>query len=165
MKIMSSDSGLQQNLVRHRRIVLVVALITVVGAGSLAAAYSFHFFGLGRTGCGTSPSYQPSSAQFTIVMDNQGMNVGFNGSKYHSIPWPMMNVSVGQTVSIHVTNNDPTQPHGFAITRYFDRGITLRSGECYDATFVADQPGSFTVYCNIFCTIHVYMQDGRLTVS
>jgi len=146
-------------------VALVATVIAIAIAGSLAAAYAFHFLGLGATNCGATPTYQPGSAHLTIAMDNQGANVGFNGSKYHSLPWPIVNTTQGQTVFIHVINNDPTQPHGFAITHYLDSGITLRPGECYNLTFTANQAGNFTMFCNIFCTIHVYMQDGRLSVK
>jgi hypothetical protein len=32
-------------------------------------------------------------------------------------------------------------------------------------SFVATQTGDFTIYCDIPCTIHPYMQTGLLTVS
>ncbi len=165
MLITSSYSEPKQNSVKRRKMALVIVAIAVAGAGSLVAvAYTFHFFGGGTASC-KAPINQPGMAHFTIVMGNQGLNVGFNGSMYHSLPWPIMNVTTGQTFSIHLINNDTTQSHGFAITRYFDRGITLGPGLCYDVTFTADQPGAFTVYCNIFCTIHINMQDGRLNVN
>jgi len=156
--------SLKKDSVKRRKMALVIVAIAVAGAGSLVAAYAFHFFGVETTSCKATIN-QPGFAHFTIVMANQGLNVGFNGSRYHSLPWPIMNVTIGQTFSIHVTNNDTTQSHGFSITRYFDRGITLGPGLCYDVTFTAEQPGAFTVYCNIFCTIHINMQDGRLNVN
>ena len=160
----SPDSAPKQDSVKRRKIALVIVAIAVAGTGSIVAAYAFHLFGAGTTSCNAHIS-QPGSAHFTIVMANQGLNVGFNGSRYHSLPWPIMNVTMGQTFSIHVMNNDTTQSHGFAITRYFDRGITLGPGQCYDLTLTADQSGAFTVYCNIFCTIHINMQSGRLNVN
>ena len=150
---------------KRSRLFLAVLAIAVAGTGSIAAAYAFHFFGLGTPTCGGIPTSQPNISHFRVVMANEGMNVGFNGSKYQSAPWPMMNVTAGHTVTIHVVNNDTTQAHGFAIAHYFDGGITLRPGQCYDVTFSVDQAGSFTVYCNIFCTIHIFMQNGRLNVS
>ncbi len=76
-----------------------------------------------------------------------------------------MTVHQGQTVTIHVRNEDPVEPHGFTVTHYLDSGVTLRPGETYTLTFLADQKGTFRVYCDIFCTIHVYMQNGQLKVE
>jgi len=154
-----------QSRLKRSRLLLAVLTIAVAGTGSIVAAYSFHLFGVETPTCGGRPTGQPNSAYFTVVMANEGMNVGFNGSKYQPAPWPVMNVTLGETVTIHVMNNDTTQPHGFAISHYFNSGITLRPGQRYDATFCADQAGSFSVYCNIFCTIHIFMQNGRLNVS
>jgi len=102
-----------------------------------------------------------STAVFTIVISRQG----FNGSVSYSGAWPIMKVHKGQTVMIHLENTDPLEPHGFAIDHYFDSGIALRPGKTYDLTIVADQSGTFRVFCNIFCTIHVYMQNGELIVN
>lgn len=163
----SAASGLKRKL-SHPRLskkILGVVSILVVATGFIGAAYAFHLFGIGLTDCWARPASQPNTAIFTIVMADEGLNVGFNGSKYHSGSWPVMNVSLGQNVIVHVINNDSIQPHGFAISRFFESGVTLRQGQCYDVRFTADQAGSFTVFCNIFCTIHLIMQGGRLNVS
>ncbi len=104
------------------------------------------------------PSDQP---HFTIVMSNSG----FNGSATRTDAWPIMTVSKGQTITIRVINNDAVEAHGLAITHYFDSGVTLRPHQFYDITFVADQTGTFRVYCNIFCAIHPLMQNGQLVVN
>jgi len=149
--------------VLHR--VLVIIVIVVAVTGFFAAAYTFHFFGLGTTNCWARPaSVSASSTYFVVVMANEGMNVGFNGSKFQSGSWPMMNVTVGRAVTIHVINNDPVQSHGFAIQGYFS-GFALGPGTCSDVTFTAGQSGSFLVYCYISCSIHVFMQNGRLNVN
>jgi len=98
-------------------------------------------------------------------MADEGMNIGFNGSKFHSGFWPIMNVTVGTNVIIHVVNNDTVEPHGFAITTYFNKGLILRPGECSDVMFNASQLGSFRVYCFIECSIHVLMQSGEVNVN
>jgi nitrous oxide reductase len=145
--------------------VLVIVLIVVVVTGFFAAAYTFHFFGLGTTNCWARPANVPaSSTYFVVVMANEGMNVGFNGSKFQSGSWPMMNVTLGRTITIHVINNDTVQSHGFAIQRYFS-GFALGPGKCGDVTFTASQLGSFTVFCYISCSIHLLMQNGRLSVN
>lgn len=79
-----------------------------------------------------------------------------------------MNLTLGQSVIIHVINND-TEAHGFLIVRYFESGINgvsgLAPGSCYDVKFTANVQGSFAVECNIFCTIHQYMLYGQLNVN
>ncbi len=147
----------------HR--VLVIVLMVVAVTGVFVAAYTFHFFGLRTTNCWVRPANIPaSSTYFVVVMANEGMNVGFNGSKFQSGSWPIMNVTMGRTVTIHVINNDTVQSHGFAIQHYFT-GFSLGPGTCSDVTFTANQSGSFLVYCNISCTIHLFMQNGRLNVN
>jgi heme/copper-type cytochrome/quinol oxidase subunit 2 len=37
-------------------------------------------------------------------------------------------------------------------------------GEAYSISFTATKAGTFAIYCNIFCTIHIYMR-GQLIVS
>jgi nitrous oxide reductase len=143
----------------------VIVLIVVVVSGFFATAYTFHFFGLGTTNCWVRPASVPASSTYlVVVMANEGMNVGFNGSKFQSGSWPIMNVTLGTTVTIHVINNDTVQSHGFAIQRYFC-GFALGPGTCGNVTFTADQLGSFTVYCSISCSIHVFMQNGKVNVN
>ena len=152
---------------RPTRKVLVIGLIVVTVTAFLAAAYAFRLFGP-PTNCWIRPTGSPNTAIFTIVMADEGVNVGFNGSAYHAAPWPVMNVTRGENVLIHVINNDTAEAHGFQITHYFDQGIGqagLAPGKCYDVTFTANQAGSFQVFCNIFCTIHLTMQYGRLNVN
>lgn len=150
---------------RRTRLVLAIVVIVVVITAFFSAAYVLHLFGPGTTSCWARPSNAPAnSAYFVIVMANEGMNVGFNGSRFQPGSWPIMNVTLGSVVTIHVINNDTVQSHGFAIQRYFS-GLTLGPGTCRNVTFAADQPGPFLVYCNISCTIHVFMQNGRLNVN
>ena len=159
----SSGEGFPRTILLRR--VLVIVLIVVVVTGFFAAGYLFHFFGLGTTNCWARPASVPaSSTYFVVVMANEGMNVGFNGSKFQSGSWPIMNVTMGRSVTIHVINNDTVQSHGFAIQLYFS-GFALGPGTCGDVTFTPDQTGSFLVYCHISCTIHVFMQNGRLNVN
>jgi heme/copper-type cytochrome/quinol oxidase subunit 2 len=160
-----SSGGEEPPRTRLLRGILVIVLIVVAVTGFVATAYTFHFFGLGTTNCWARPTNVPaSSTYFVIVMANEGMNVGFNGSKFQSGSWPIMNVTNGRSVTIHVINNDTVQSHGFAIQRYFG-GFALGPGRCSDVTFTADQLGSFTVYCYIACSIHPLMQNGKLNVN
>ena len=92
---------------------------------------------------------------------------GFNNSIGHGAPthpWPVVRVQKGEVVRFLVCNLDQTQAHGFAITYYFDAGVPIAPGDAYTVVFTATQAGTFTIYCNIFCTIHIYMR-GQLIVS
>ncbi len=105
------------------------------------------------TGTGINSS---SSAYFTIVASDQG----YNQSILHgapSNPWPVIKVKLGTHISITIINNDTIEPHGFAINHYFDRGVAIQPGQSYTVSFVADEAGNFIIYCNIPCSIHVYM--------
>jgi len=108
-------------------------------------------------------------AYFLIVeADPRSPFAGLNGSYY--VPtnetWPTLNVQLGQTVSIHVINCASSEAHGFAITYYDDNSIiAVQPGHSYDVTFTASRAGTFRIYCDIFCAIHPFMQNGALVVS
>ncbi len=68
-------------------------------------------------------------------------------------------------MNILVCNMDPYSPHGFAIRHYLDAGVALMPHETFHFSFVADQVGTFTVYCSIFCPVHSYMLSGELIVA
>lgn len=104
-------------------------------------------------GCERPPGY------LLIVADQNG----FNDSVHHARPWPIIHVQRGTSVSIIICNDDSVEAHGFGIDKYMDP-TQLRPGQFARTTFVADQPGNYTIYCSIFCSVHVYMQ-GRLVVS
>jgi len=93
---------------------------------------------------------------------------GYNDSKTHGAPaksWPIITVHQGQNVTIIVCNTD-VQPHGFQITHYLASSEeTLVAGQVLRVSFIADETGSFLIYCDIFCTVHTFMQDGLLNVT
>ena len=98
-----------------------------------------------------------------IIADLSGFNDSIgHGAPLH--PWPVVYVEKGQVVRFLVCNLDPTQAHGFAITYYFDSGVPILPGEAYGIVFTATKAGTFAIFCNIFCTIHIYMR-GQLIVS
>ena len=130
-------------------------LLGIMVAGAVGALFGAYYFGLFTT------NHNPTSVHYTITMTNQG----FNGSRTQPTPWPVMNVLQGQSVTIRVENNDTVESHGFVISHYFDAGVKLRPGEFHDVVFVANQTGSFLVYCNIVCSIHQYMLNGQLNVN
>jgi FtsP/CotA-like multicopper oxidase with cupredoxin domain len=100
---------------------------------------------------------------FLIIADLSG----FNDSISHGAPanpWPVIRVQQGDVVRILVCNKDTMQPHGFAISTYFPAGVPIAPGEAYKIVFTATVPGTFVMYCNIFCTVHVFMVS-RLIVQ
>jgi len=148
----------------NRPVVILGTIIILIAVGVLATAYSLHLFNpAGKTGpeCPSTPSSQSSSANFTLIMSNRG----FNASRTYAAPCPVLNVGKGQIVRIHLENVDPVETHGFAVTHYLDSGVLLGPGQTKDVVFTAAQAGTFTVYCNVLCSIHLYMQNGRLNVT
>jgi heme/copper-type cytochrome/quinol oxidase subunit 2 len=147
-----------------KRKLLFSALLTLILAASIELVVFYLYSSPGRadsssinTNCSSSPS-----VHFTVLITKDG----FNSTSLSLAPSPIMNVCRGQTVTILVKNNDSTQqPHGFAIDHYLNSGVAIRPGESYSLTFVAAEKGTFRVYCNIFCTIHPYMQNGELNVN
>jgi len=98
-----------------------------------------------------------------IIADLSGFNDSIgHGAPLH--PWPVIHVQRGQMVRFVVCNHDITQPHGFAIRYYLGGGIAMAPGDAYQIVFPATETGTFDIYCNIFCTIHVFMR-GQLIVS
>ena len=98
-----------------------------------------------------------------LILDNSGLN----GSIHRVSPGSAsvtLTFGKGDMVSIVICNNDTVQAHGFAVSHYFDRGVTLRPGDAYKVSFVARDVGSFIIYCNVFCTVHTFML-GKLTVT
>ncbi len=118
-----------------------------------------------------------STVYITIFEADRGLMAGMNGSRYKSVGtnWPVVTVEKGQTVVIHLENlaNESSEPHGFAIDHYFDSpngqsgvaGVELYSGQSYTFRFVVSQTGTFRMYCSVFCTIHPFMEYGRLIVN
>jgi len=145
-------------------VLIVIAVIGIVGIGSIIT-----FSHLGSLTSQQSLSSSSSQARdFTIIeSDPPDPLAGVNGSYYKPLgtQWPIIRVHQGDTVIITVINNDSREIHGFAIAHYDDRGFSLAPGQQHTLTFVANEVGSFRIYCNIFCAIHPYMQNGVLIVS
>jgi hypothetical protein len=111
-----------------------------------------------RAVCNRPPGY------FLIIADLSG----FNNSVAHGAPanpWPVIRVHKGDVVRILVCNKDTTQPHGFAIETYLPRGVTIMVGQAYSVVFQATLAGTFVMYCNIFCTVHVFMVSRLIVES
>jgi hypothetical protein len=129
-----------------------IQILPLIGSQSYASPV-----GVSRSSC-----VRPSGF-ILIIADLSGFNDSIgHGAPTH--PWPIVHVQKGQVVRFLVCNEDPTQAHGFAITYYFDAGVPIAPGDAYRIVFTATRVGTFTIYCNIFCTIHIYMK-GQLVVS
>ena len=145
---------------------LVVLIVAAVIIGSVVAYYYPEL---------NTPANQPVSAgtpcvrppgYFLIIADLNG----FNDSVAHlqktpNEPWPVIRVSRGETVNILVCDLDDYSPHGFAIQHYFEQGTAMMPHQTFRITFVADQDGTFIIFCTIFCPVHPYMISGQLIVT
>lgn len=133
-------------------------------------------------------SIDSRTANFTMIEANDGPYMGMNGSAYYEgmgtlssqsnstitsttakngVPWPVMEVFVGQIVNIRVVNCAPDQ-HGFAIANYSQppaAGLTIPPNHSAFLTFVANKVGNFVVYEQIFSVIHSFMNNGLLIVA
>jgi len=151
----------------NRRLLFLAIAVAVIGASGILAVT---LPGLNNVSTSTSALTLPSgcvkpAGGFLIIASQ----LGFNDSVNHGVPednWPVMNVRLGQNVTIVVCNADPSQAHGFQIDHYYvAQLVSIASGDVLRVSFVASQSGSFRVYCQIFCTIHWAMQSGQLIVS
>ncbi|HEV2389883.1 MAG TPA: hypothetical protein VGS04_04080 [Nitrososphaerales archaeon] len=138
--------------------------ILALAGVAFAAIISVTYFA-DRNGGSSLPAgcVKPANGFVIIASDT-----GFNDSIGHGAPeksWPIITVHQGEAVTIVVCNTD-RQAHGFQIAHYFDSSIqTVEPGQVLKVPFVANQAGTFQIYCSIFCTIHVYMQSGLLNVT
>jgi hypothetical protein len=139
-------------------------LLFLAGVAAVAVILTAVFLTGGGRGSSSLPTgcTKPPGGYLVIASNN-----GYNDSIGHGAPansWPVITVQKGSTVNITVCNTD-VQPHGFQITHYFDRYIeSVAPGSVIHVSFVADVNGTFRIYCSIFCTIHVFMQNGELVV-
>ena len=133
-----------------------IAAVAIVGLTVLVGVYSYHAPALQSTpvGCNTPHGY---------VLIKAGP-LGLNESVNHPRPWPVVTFQKGETVNLFVCNDDHVSPHGFAIDHYLNSGVVLRPGESVSFSFMADQTGNFTIFCNVFCSVHPFM-IGRLRIT
>jgi hypothetical protein len=146
----------------NRPVILSVLVVVLIGA---SATTVFYLASKGRTFTTTTlpgNCVKPADG-FLVVASSRG----YNDSIDHGVPvnsWPIINVTQGQTVNIAVCNTD-FQAHGFQISYYYDSSvITVVPGQVLHVSFVASKSGEFRIYCNIFCSIHPFMQSGLLNV-
>lgn len=137
---------------------LVVILLMVLTAGPI-----FNLIGNPSSGVAPPVTVTESACNrppgFILIIADLS---GFNDSIGHGAPanpWPVVRVEEGQVVNFLVCNLDQTQAHGFAISYYFDAGVPVMPGEAYQIVFTATEAGTFAIFCNIFCTIHIFMRS------
>jgi hypothetical protein len=149
----------------NQRIVAILLIVAILGVSGTAGLYV-----LSKGNATSSTRSLPAGCVkppggFLIVASDEG----YNDSIGHGAPaksWPIITVTQGQNVTIVVCNID-VEPHGFQISHYYDsREVTVQPGEVlHIPSFIATKTGDFTIYCDILCAVHPYMQNGLLTVS
>ncbi|MCL4519416.1 MAG: hypothetical protein M1587_09480 [Thaumarchaeota archaeon] len=146
---------------------IVASVIAVLAVGMVVVAIYSNAFNIDNYFASSINNNSGSTAYFTIIISDHAPDEGMNGSaiKGVSAVWPVIHVHIGQKVVINVQMVNADEPHGFAIDNYFPSGVTLRPGESYQVTFVANEAGTFRMYCNVFCAIHPLMQNGQVVVS
>ena len=156
-------------MIRSRKLLIAGLAITlsivlfVLVTGIVSIPLSQSSSGVPSAAAVTRSTCERPPGFFLIIADLSG----FNDSISHGAPanpWPVIRVQQGDVVHILVCNKDTTQPHGFAIGTYFPVGVAIAPGEAYRIVFTATVPGTFVMYCNIFCTVHVFMVS-RLIVQ
>ena len=148
----------------NRLVILVVIVVVLIGASVTTV-----FYLASRNTTSTTSTRLPTGCVkpkdgFLIIASSDG----YNDSIAHGAPqnsWPIITVQQGQTVNITVCNTD-FQAHGFQVAHYYASNlVTIAPGQVLHVSFVADQAGEFRIYCNIFCSIHIFMQNGLLNVT
>lgn len=137
----------------RRRILLAAAIVVLVAASVGAVAFY------------TGGTQRGSKVQQILIIASV---TGFNDSVDHGVPqspWPVIHVSRGTVVNFTVYNEDK-QAHGFQVSHYLDSPIeTVAPGQRVSFAIVANETGTFRIYCSIFCTVHWAMQNGELVVT
>ena len=148
---------------------LILAVLTVVGVVASAAVIAGGVFS-SNSGATLPTVSLPLACKkptggFLIIMSEYGYNDSVLEGAGPTKAWPLITVSLGAPVDIVVCNADPTQSHGFQVAHYYDSKIVaVAPGQVIDVSFVATMAGTFQIYCDIFCTIHLFMQYGQLRV-
>jgi hypothetical protein len=182
----SASEARAKSFVRSPRAVFLAVLVIVAVSGVALYLSPFLFRGPASGGpdilkakCESIPSNVSAvhkasggagkNAYFLIVeTDPPSTYAGINGSYYvpTTTQWPVLNVRIGQNVSIHVINCASSESHGFQVQYYDDRqNISIQPGQSYDVTFLVTRAGTFRIFCAIPCSIHAFMQNGALIVS
>jgi hypothetical protein len=142
---------------KNTLLVSVIVLLTIVAVGTIISVTS-----LGSKTGTLPPGCTRPPGGFLIIAGTDGFN---NSVGRPNTVWPVIAVKRGSTVNITVCNIAPYS-HGFQIAHYYNSSIvTIDSNQVIRVSFVAEEIGTFRIYCAVFCPIHFSMQNGRLTVS
>ena len=146
---------------KRLRLVALVA-ITLAVAAIASAIY------LSNAGKGTAlpPGCVRPANGFLVIASSRGYNDSVGHGVGPNDSWPVLNVQMGQSVNVVVCNTD-IEAHGFQIYHYFDsHTVSIAPRQVIRVSFVANQTGTFRIYCSIFCLPHApYMQYGELIVT
>lgn len=148
---------------KGRRRLVTAILATVVAVGLAASA----FYAAGSPGLAQQAVLPSGCARplggFLIVASS----LGYNDSIAHGAPaqsWPVLDVTQGTDVDITVCNTY-SQPVGFQVSHYLASKLeSIAPGQVINVSFVANQTGTFDIYCAVFNPIHIYLQGGELNV-
>jgi len=149
---------------RRRGAMAVLAAVVTVGLVA-STFYAASSAGIGNAGI---QSILPAGCTrpvggFLIIASS----LGYNDSIAHGAPvksWPVLDVTEGTNVTITVCNTY-SQAVGFQVTHYLaGRTEAVSPGQVIDVNFLANQTGTFDIYCAIFNPIHLYLQGGELNV-
>lgn len=159
-------------MVSNRRIVLVLLVVALIGAAATASLYVLTLE-KGTQSTSGQNTYPPGCTKpagpdgFLLIASH----LGWNDSELEGagvtpgVVWPKMTVTEGSTVDITVCNTD-VQTHSFNMATYLDTPInTIAPQQVLHFSFVADQAGTFQVFCEVPCSIHIYMLSGQLIVT
>jgi hypothetical protein len=146
-------------LERRLRAILLVVVMSIGLVGSAAYLVDTQ---------GNTQSLLPSGCSrqaggFLIIASS----LGYNDSVAHGAPtksWPVLQVTKGTDVNITLCNTY-SQAVGFQVTHYLTSETqTIQPGQVINVRFLANQTGTFLIYCSIFTPIHLYLQGGELNV-
>jgi heme/copper-type cytochrome/quinol oxidase subunit 2 len=146
-------------------------LAAIIGALVIGVGVSYYYPSM-NTPLETQPTSSATSGctvpagYILIIADIDGYNDSVAQLEQNSsAPWPVIRVNLGERVNIIVCDTDDYSPHGFAIYHYFDGGTAIMPHQSFKISFVADEVGTFRIYCAIFCPVHPYMQNDELIVT
>jgi FtsP/CotA-like multicopper oxidase with cupredoxin domain len=146
---------------RTRKVMIIlVALVSIVALASGLTVAGVVPLSTILSCIGTSGT----SRSFTIIADLNGYNNSKTMASQGGLgPWPVMNVSRCDNVTINLANND-TQSHGLAVGSYTGE-YSIAPGQTISVHFTANRTGHWRVFCTILCSVHDYMQNGQLNVT
>ena len=144
---------------RFKRLPRVITMAVILGI-IVAAAYASTI----TIQSGSAATCAKPSDGFLIVVNS----LGFNNSAAHGAPaqsWPILSVPDNSDVVIAVCNSYQ-QPVGFQVAYYLQNPVErIQPGQTLMVSFTTNQTGTFDIYCDVFSSIHLYLQSGELVVT